>query len=222
MLRCNLPPALLAEWLGSFPYHCGNTGVERTPNKSQHTKLSLEKKILPPLLPGLGFATFWSWVWRPYQQALPALSLVHIRGLYYVVCLHTYTHSQLQVKSFRSASHRVKTNDVEHYLLLDKDRRQNRIVQEDHKWDKGHTGRTKLKEPPTHTHTHTLTQSFSLWNWGPLPPPPHTHTHAHVHIFCINTAARAGEKKELCCMFLSFCAAFYLPCWALFCEERED
>ena len=31
--------------------HCGNTGMERTPHKSQHTKLTLEKKILPPLLP---------------------------------------------------------------------------------------------------------------------------------------------------------------------------
>ena len=44
VLRCNLPPALLAEWPGSFTCHCGNTGVERTPNMSQHTKLTLEKK----------------------------------------------------------------------------------------------------------------------------------------------------------------------------------
>ena len=29
------------------------TGMEWTPNKSQHTKLTLEKKILPPLLRGL-------------------------------------------------------------------------------------------------------------------------------------------------------------------------
>ena len=34
---CNLPPTLLAERPGSFTCHCGNTGVERTPNKSQHT-----------------------------------------------------------------------------------------------------------------------------------------------------------------------------------------
>ena len=38
------------------------TGVEWTPNKSQHTKLTLEKKILPPLLPGFEFATFQSQV----------------------------------------------------------------------------------------------------------------------------------------------------------------
>ena len=39
-------------------------GVERTPNKSQHTKLTLEKKILPPLLPGFEHATFRSRVRR--------------------------------------------------------------------------------------------------------------------------------------------------------------
>ena len=38
--------------------HCGNTGLERTPNKSQHTKLTLEAKILPPLLPGFELTSF--------------------------------------------------------------------------------------------------------------------------------------------------------------------
>ena len=50
VFRCNLPPTFLAEWPGSFTCRCGNTGVERRPNKSQHTKLTLEKKILPSLL----------------------------------------------------------------------------------------------------------------------------------------------------------------------------
>ena len=50
MLRWNKPPAPLAECLGSFTCHCGNTGVEWTLNKSQHTKLTLEKKILLLLL----------------------------------------------------------------------------------------------------------------------------------------------------------------------------
>ena len=45
--------------------------MERTPNKSQHTKLTLEKKILPPLLPGFELATFRSRVGRSYQQAIP-------------------------------------------------------------------------------------------------------------------------------------------------------
>ena len=45
LFRFNLPPAVLAEWSGSFTYHCGNTGVERKPNKSQHTRLTLEKNF---------------------------------------------------------------------------------------------------------------------------------------------------------------------------------
>ena len=55
---CNLPPALLAEWLGSFMCHCGNTRVEQTTNKSQHMKLTLEKKIFLPLLLGFELATY--------------------------------------------------------------------------------------------------------------------------------------------------------------------
>ena len=55
-----------------FKCHCGNTGVERTSIKSHHTKLTLEKKILPPLLPWFELATFQSRVRRSYQQAIPA------------------------------------------------------------------------------------------------------------------------------------------------------
>ena len=68
LFGCNTPPALLAEWPGPFSCHCGYTGVERTPNKSQHTKMTLEKKILPPLLPGFELATFRSRVWRSTKQ----------------------------------------------------------------------------------------------------------------------------------------------------------
>ena len=55
---------------GSFTCHCGDTGVERTPNSSQHTKMSLEEKILLPLLPGFELATFRSRVRRSNQQAI--------------------------------------------------------------------------------------------------------------------------------------------------------
>ena len=58
MFRCNLPPALLTEWPGSFTCHCSNRGVEQTQNKSQHTKLTLEKKFLPQLLLGFELADF--------------------------------------------------------------------------------------------------------------------------------------------------------------------
>ena len=35
-----------------------NTGLERTPYESQHGKLILERRILPPLRPGFELATF--------------------------------------------------------------------------------------------------------------------------------------------------------------------
>ena len=47
VFRCNLPPALLAERPGSFTCHSRNTGMERTPNKCQHTNLILEKILFP-------------------------------------------------------------------------------------------------------------------------------------------------------------------------------
>ena len=73
MLWCNLPSALLAEWSGSFTCQCGNMGVEWTPNKSQHRKLTLQMKFFPPLLPGLKLETSRSLVRRSYQQVIPAL-----------------------------------------------------------------------------------------------------------------------------------------------------
>ena len=39
--------------LGSFTCFCGNSGWNRYWNKIQHRKMTLEKKILPPLLPGI-------------------------------------------------------------------------------------------------------------------------------------------------------------------------
>ena len=48
-------------------------------NKSQHRKLTLEKKILPPLQQGLKPTTFQSWVWHCNHWAVP----IHIvQGLY--------------------------------------------------------------------------------------------------------------------------------------------
>ena len=60
VFSCSLPPALLAEWLGSFTCYCRNMGWNGYWNKSQHRKLTLEKKILLPLLLGLEPETFWS------------------------------------------------------------------------------------------------------------------------------------------------------------------
>ena len=51
--------------------HYGNTEVEWTLNKSKHTKLTVEKKTLPLLLPGFELATFWSRVRHSNQEAIP-------------------------------------------------------------------------------------------------------------------------------------------------------
>ena len=72
MFRCNLPLVLLAQWPGSFMCYCGNTGVDRALNKSQHTELTLEKNIFLLLPLGFELTTFWSWAWCSYQQAIPA------------------------------------------------------------------------------------------------------------------------------------------------------
>ena len=70
IIRCNLPPALLAEWPGSFKCHCSSTEVGQTLNKSLHTKRTLRRKNLLLLLPGLELAT---WVRLTlYQKAIPA------------------------------------------------------------------------------------------------------------------------------------------------------
>ena len=72
-LQCELISQPLGQgcMTGSLTCHCGNTGVERTPNKSQHTKLTLEKKIFPPLLPGFELATLRLLDQPSYQQAIP-------------------------------------------------------------------------------------------------------------------------------------------------------
>ena len=74
MFRCNLSPALLVEWPGSFMCHCSNIGVEQTLNKRQHRELTLEKKILLLFLPELRLATFQSWVWHSISK-LPWLPM---------------------------------------------------------------------------------------------------------------------------------------------------
>ena len=46
MFRHNLPLALFTVWPQTFMCHCGHMEMEQTLNKSQHKKLTLEKKIL--------------------------------------------------------------------------------------------------------------------------------------------------------------------------------
>ena len=56
----------------AFTCHCSNTGVERTLNKSQQRKLTLEKKISSPPLPRFELATFRSQVWHSTNYAIQA------------------------------------------------------------------------------------------------------------------------------------------------------
>ena len=94
VFTCNLPSELLAEWLFFvfFTCHCINTGVERTSTvMSQHTKWTLEKKILPTFLPGFDLTTFWSQVWRSYQQALPEPSIILMKISLSQVSVQTVT-----------------------------------------------------------------------------------------------------------------------------------
>ena len=72
MLRCNLPPAILAEWPGSFLCYCCTMGEEWI-LKYKHWKLTMENKILPPLLPELKPKTFQSRVWCLNHWVAPAL-----------------------------------------------------------------------------------------------------------------------------------------------------
>ena len=86
VFSCNLPPARLAEWPGSFTCYCGNTGWNGYRNKSQHRKSTLEKKILPPLLQGFEPATFQSRVRRSNHWAVPA----RLVCVYYYFVLEWY------------------------------------------------------------------------------------------------------------------------------------
>ena len=94
--------------------HCGNTGVKRTPNKSQHTKFTFEKKILPPLLPGLELATFRSRVRRSYQQAMPEYSFacfaccqVIYFAIFWFILLHFF-HNSLKINSDMFRGQRIR------------------------------------------------------------------------------------------------------------------
>ena len=63
--------------------------MERTSNKSQRRKLTLEDKILPPLLPGFELATFRSRVRRSTNK----LFRLYLESEHYY--LHTRTQNRL-------------------------------------------------------------------------------------------------------------------------------
>ena len=93
--------------------HCGNTRMEGTPNKSQHTKLTLEKNILLLLLPGFKLTTFRSQVTCSYLQAVPVCSLImnelgcgNVSVLHWIMAVFPLFHVLLHM-GHRSPSHLV-------------------------------------------------------------------------------------------------------------------
>ena len=98
---CNLPPALLAEWPGSFTCYWDNTAIIRGwngyRNKSQHRKSTLEKKILPPFQQGFEPATFQSRVRRSNHWAIPA----------------PYFHTEITMDLYRSMTTDKRTGSSE-------------------------------------------------------------------------------------------------------------
>ena len=77
----------LAEWPGSFMCHCSNMGLEWTLNKSQHTKLTLEKKFSCRSCQDSNSQTFWSKVQCSYQQAILAPNCFYYRKLILLLLL---------------------------------------------------------------------------------------------------------------------------------------
>ena len=67
MFRCNLPPALLAEYRGLLRATAVTRSRTDTEYESAHD-VTLEKKCLPTLLPGLELATFRSRVRRSVSK----------------------------------------------------------------------------------------------------------------------------------------------------------
>ena len=76
------------KWAGSFMYYCNIMGWNRHQISQQGT-LTLEKKILLPLLLGLEFINFQSWVWHSTHKPsrLPIIitimhkfTLIHVMG----------------------------------------------------------------------------------------------------------------------------------------------
>ena len=72
VFSCNLPQALLAEWPGSFTCYYLNTGEKMDTKISQHRKLTLEKKILPPHFRELEPETIQPYVWHSNHWIIPA------------------------------------------------------------------------------------------------------------------------------------------------------
>ena len=91
VFTCNLPPALLAEWLGSFTCDFGNTGWNGYRNKESALKVDPEKKILLSLLQGFEPTTLRSRIRRSNHCAIltPSYYWIISWTYYELADLHT-------------------------------------------------------------------------------------------------------------------------------------
>ena len=149
--------------------------MERTPNKSRLKKLTLEKKILPPLLPGIELATFRSRDWRCVNK----LSRLGLIGNNVLSISQGHFRSQKGTgKSEQSTSQTTKMYRI-HYTRTVRDRPINQTVGAR---ASTHTHalhiHTTHTHTPMHTHTHiyTHTQHAQTHNTHTC-----THTHTHTH-----------------------------------------
>ena len=129
-----------------------NTGVERTPNKSQHTKLTLENIILLPLLPGFELAIFRSRVRCSNQQAVIIQTQLRSK--------RTYTPTSTTAFETSKKTHRFKS-----YLaksLLPPINKYSPVIL--------YISHSLSFNILSHT-------SYHPNNKHPPPPPPHTHIH---------------------------------------------
>ena len=81
VFRCNLPPALLAEWLWSFMCHCGNVwdGMD---TKESAQKVCSGEENSPITFARIQTETLGSWVWRSTNLAIPTPNAKHRNACY--------------------------------------------------------------------------------------------------------------------------------------------
>ena len=128
--------------------------MERKPNKSQHKKLTLEKKIYSPLLPRLELTTFRSRIWRSTNK----LSRLPLLSRPFSICVATETlppthppnHSFTQALTLRTYSVNHSPNIFSHSVIPQTHLLTHSLI----------LSFPRLIHSLTHTLTHSLTHSL--------------------------------------------------------------
>ena len=140
-------------------------------NKSQHRKLTLEKKILPPLQQGFEPVTFRSRVWRSNHWAIPAPLIFSGDQVFTQEAPSPSPQSSLQNKTnygcgVLSDAHPPPTPPHTHTWRLYEIGPTLAVAY----WVMTQSSHSKLLPPTPHqsTHTHTHTHTKLLPKWGQL------------------------------------------------------